>query len=108
MEVHNEQKEEGEERKKKVKLEEFCKVKQQEASQEEEQRMKRRRQHKPPHAVEGCAKVLLAEHVMLPQQQALLQRHRHRRAVLRTLTARQTNAVHRSTHLDKWLLSVPV
>lgn len=74
-------------------------------SKQRMQKMKRRMEaaepHPPPHAVQGGAEVLLAEGVPLSEDLTLLQSHRHRRAVLGALTARQTDSIHQTTNLHK-------
>lgn len=59
------------------------------------------REDVPPHGVQRCTEVLPAKCVSLPQQNTLLQRHRHGCTVLGTLTAGETHTVYRAAHLDE-------
>lgn len=68
--------------------------------EQEEEEARGEERNRPPHAVQRGAEVLAAQRVALPQQDALLQRHRHGRPVLGALAAGETHAVDCTTHLD--------
>ena len=53
----------------------------------------------PPHAVQGPGKEGLVQLVLVSQDGALLERHRHRRPVFGTFTTGETNAVEFATNL---------